>query len=40
MALGAQRRSVVGLMMQEVFLLAGIGIGVALPLAFGLGRFI
>jgi predicted permease len=40
MALAAQRGSVVGLIMQEVFLLAGIGIGVALPLAFGLGRFI
>jgi ABC-type antimicrobial peptide transport system permease subunit len=40
MALGAQRANVVCLVMQEVFLLAGIGIGVALPLAFGLGRFI
>jgi ABC-type antimicrobial peptide transport system permease subunit len=40
MALGAQRGSVIRLVMQEVFLLAGIGIGVALPLAFGLGRFI
>jgi ABC-type antimicrobial peptide transport system permease subunit len=40
MALGAQRASVIRLVMQEVFLLAGIGIGAALPLAFGLGRFI
>jgi putative ABC transport system permease protein len=40
MALGAQRGSVVRLIMQEVFLLAAIGIGIALPLAFGLGRFI
>ncbi|MGI8961708.1 MAG: FtsX-like permease family protein, partial [Bryobacteraceae bacterium] len=40
MALGAQRGSVVRLVMQEVFLLAGIGIGAALPLALGLGRFI
>ncbi|MFL6353309.1 MAG: ABC transporter permease [Bryobacteraceae bacterium] len=40
MALGAQRASVVRLVMQDVILLAGIGIGAALPLAFGLGRFI
>jgi predicted permease len=40
MALGAQRGSVVRLVMQEVFLLAGIGIAVALPLAFWLGRFV
>ena len=40
MALGAQRGSVVRVVMQEVFLLAGIAIGAALPLAFGLGRFI
>jgi predicted permease len=40
MALGAQRASVIRLVMREVFLLAGIGIGAALPLAFGLGRFI
>jgi ABC-type antimicrobial peptide transport system permease subunit len=40
MALGAQRGSVVRLVMREVFLLAAIGIGIALPLAFGLGRLI
>ena len=40
MALGAQRGSVVRVVMQEVFLLAGIAMGAALPLAFGLGRFI
>lgn len=40
MALGAQRSAVIRLVMREVFLLAAIGIGVALPLAFGLGRFL
>jgi predicted permease len=40
MALGAQRNTVIRLVMQEVFLLAALGIGVALPLAFGLGRYI
>jgi predicted permease len=40
MALGAQHGTVVRLVMREVVLLAGIGIGVALPLVFGLGRFI
>ncbi len=40
MALGAQHGSVVRLVMREVVLLALIGIGGALPLAFGLGRFI
>jgi ABC-type antimicrobial peptide transport system permease subunit len=40
MALGAQRGSVVRLVMREVLLLAAIGIGIALPLAFGLGRLI
>lgn len=40
MALGAQRGEVLRLVMKEVLLVAGIGIGVALPLALGLGRLI
>jgi predicted permease len=38
MALGAERGHVVWLVMREVTMLAGIGIAVALPLAYGLGR--
>ncbi len=38
MALGAERGHVVWLVMREVTLLAGIGIAVALPVAYGLGR--
>jgi len=38
MALGAERGHVVWLVMREVTLLAGIGITVALPIAYGLGR--
>ena len=38
MALGAERGHVVWLVMREVVMLAGIGIAVALPVAYGLGR--
>jgi predicted permease len=38
MALGAERGHVVWLVMREVTLLAGVGIAVALPIAYGLGR--
>jgi predicted permease len=38
MALGAERGHVIWLVMREVTLLAGIGIAVALPIAYGLGR--
>ncbi len=40
MALGAQYGNVLRLVMREVVILTAIGIGVALPLAFGLGRLI
>lgn len=40
MALGAQRAQVLRMVMKEVLLLAAIGIGVALPIAVGLGRLI
>lgn len=40
MALGAQRRTVLRLVMLEVCVLTAIGIGVGLPLAFGLGRYV
>lgn len=40
MALGAQRRNVLKLVMMEVFVLIGIGIGAALPVALGLGRYV
>lgn len=40
MALGAQRKTVLTLVMREVLVLAGIGVLVALPIAFGLGRLI
>ncbi len=39
MALGAARSDVVWLVMKEVFLLAGIGIAIGLPAAYGLTRF-
>ena len=39
MALGATSRNVVWLVMREVLLLAGIGIGIGLPAAWGLTRF-
>jgi predicted permease len=38
MALGAERAHVMWLVMREVAMLAGIGIAVALPVAYGLGR--
>ncbi len=38
MALGAERAHVLWLVMREVAMLAGIGIAVALPVAYGLGR--
>ena len=40
LALGAQRSSVLWLVMQEVLLLLGIGIAAGLPAGFGLGRFV
>jgi predicted permease len=40
MALGAQRNTVLNLVMREVVLLAGIGVAVALPMALGLGRLL
>lgn len=40
MALGAQRAQVLRMVMKEVLLLAAIGVGVALPIAVGLGRLI
>ncbi|HLX42996.1 MAG TPA: ABC transporter permease [Bryobacteraceae bacterium] len=40
MALGANRGNVVWLVMKEVAVLAGVGIGVALPVAYGLGRLV
>lgn len=40
MALGAQRRNVLKLVMLEVAILTAIGIGIALPLALGLGRYV
>jgi ABC-type antimicrobial peptide transport system permease subunit len=39
MALGATSRNVMWLVMREVLLLAGIGIGIGLPAAWGLTRF-
>jgi predicted permease len=40
MALGAEANSVIWLVMKEVLLLVGIGLGIGLPAAFGLGRFV
>lgn len=40
MALGAQRAQVLRMVMKEVLLLAAIGMGVALPIAIGLGHLI
>jgi predicted permease len=40
MALGAARNDVIWLVMREVLLLAGIGIGVGLPAAYGLSRLV
>ena len=40
MALGADRGNVLWLVMREVAVLAGVGIGVALPAAYGLGRVV
>jgi ABC-type antimicrobial peptide transport system permease subunit len=40
MALGASRRDVVKLVMKDVFVLTGIGIGVGLPAAWGLTRMV
>ena len=39
-ALGAQSGNVIGLVMREVLALTAVGIAVALPIAFGLGRFV
>jgi predicted permease len=39
-ALGAERSKVVGLVMREVALMAAIGIGVGLPIAIALARFV
>jgi ABC-type antimicrobial peptide transport system permease subunit len=40
MALGADRGSVLQLVMRDVLLLAGVGIGLGVPGAIGLGRFV
>ncbi len=40
MALGAARSSVLWLVMREVLVLLAIGLAVAIPAAFGLGRFV
>ena len=40
MALGADRGSVLKLVMRDVLLLAGVGIGLGLPSAIGLGRLV
>ncbi len=40
MALGAGRSSVIWLVMREVLLLLGLGLAIAVPSAFGLGRFV
>jgi len=39
-ALGAQRSSVIWLVMREVLLLLGIGLAVGVPAAIGLGRYV
>ena len=39
-ALGASRRDVIMLVMRDVFLLTGIGIGIGLPAAWGLSRLV
>jgi ABC-type antimicrobial peptide transport system permease subunit len=40
MALGAQRRTVIWLVMREVMTLLGIGLAIGIPAAAGLGRFV
>ena len=40
MALGAERRKVLGLVLKEVALLAGLGIALGLPSGYGLGRLV
>jgi predicted permease len=40
LALGAQRRSVIWLVMREVFILLSIGLIIGVPAAIGLGRFV
>ena len=40
MALGAERSSVMWLVLSEVALMVGIGVGVGLPLAFALSRVV
>jgi predicted permease len=40
MALGAQRGAVIWLVMKEVLLLLAIGLGIALPAAMGLGKYV
>jgi ABC-type antimicrobial peptide transport system permease subunit len=40
MALGAARRTVLGMVMSEVLTLTALGVAVALPLSFALGKLI
>jgi predicted lysophospholipase L1 biosynthesis ABC-type transport system permease subunit len=40
MALGAQGRSVVGMVLKEVAILAGLGVGIAVPLAWWLSKLV
>ena len=40
LALGAQRRDVIWLVMREVLILLAIGLAVGVPSAFGAGRFV
>ena len=40
MALGAERASVLWLVLREVALMVGLGVAIGLPLAFALGRFV
>ena len=40
LALGAQRRSVIWLVMKEVLILVAIGLVIGVPSAIGLGRFV
>jgi ABC-type antimicrobial peptide transport system permease subunit len=40
MALGAQRKRIVWMVVREVFVLAAIGLAIGLPTAYGAGRFV